>query len=98
MDISPSSKPIPKFKSNILNMDTSGERSSKRSNSNRSRGSNYGKFNAEQQARHDKEIRLIAEKRQRALRIREEKKMIQEAERTGHPTPTTDIELRTEAR
>jgi hypothetical protein len=59
----------------------------------------------EKQAIHDKlvakskeEIRVRDERRSRALKIREERKMVQELDRTGHPIPKTYTEERAEER
>jgi hypothetical protein len=52
----------------------------------------------EMRARHKEERRVTEERRLRALRIREDRKRVQELDRTGHPIPKTDTEERAEER
>jgi len=71
MDVSSSSNSIPKLKSNtILKMESSGERSSNNSNDS----------HAAWLKRHEEEVRLIKEKREKTLRLREENKRLKREE------------------
>jgi hypothetical protein len=76
MDVSPPSKSIPKLKSDtLLKMEPSEKiNPSNKPSFNNSRTPVSNRFNTAWQERHDEEIRLIKEKREEAIRLREEKK------------------------